>query len=61
MAFLGEFARMAVVLQLYWGTIIGKYRPFYLFARVSLVEIGMLLRASGDMHFEYLVKLLISL
>lgn len=60
MAFLGEFARM-VVLQLYWGTMIGKDRLFYLFARVLLVEIGMLLCPSGDMHFEYLVKLLISL
>lgn len=60
MAFLGEFARMVVLLQLYWGTIIGKYRPFYLFARVLLVEIRMLLHPSGDVHFEYLVKLLIS-
>lgn len=51
---------MVVVLQLYWGAIIGKYRPFYLFARVLLVEIGMILCPSGDRHFEYLVKLLIS-
>lgn len=58
LTFLGEFARMAVLFQLYWGTIIGNYRPFYLFARVSLVEIGILSCASGDMHFEYLVKLL---
>lgn len=50
MAFLDEFARMVVFLQLYWGTITGKYRPFYLFSRV-LLEIGMLLCPSGGNAF----------